>query len=136
MYEVLNFTSCKGDPDVWRRPAIKSDGTPYYTYVCLYVDDCLCIDVNPQSVLENEIGKHWIMKPDSIGPPTLYLGNKVSKVTLDNDVECWAFSSSQYVQAAVQNVVSYLKERNLTLPKKASAPSREITGLRSTQHLN
>ena len=118
----LNFTSCKGDPDVWRRPAIKPDGTPYYTYVCLYVDDCLCIDVNPQSVLENEIGKHWIMKPGSIGPPTLYLGNKVSKVTLDNDVECWAFSSSQYVQAAVQNVASYLKERNLTLPKKASAP--------------
>ena len=122
--QSLNFTSCKGDPDVWRRPAFKPDGTPYFTYVCLYVDDCLCVDIDPKPILTNEIGKHWTLKHESVGPPSIYLGNKVSKVTLDNDVQCWAFSSSQYVQAAVQNVVAYLKERNLALPKRASAPFR------------
>ena len=120
----LGFTSCRDDPDVWRRPATKPDGTAYYTYVCLYVDDCLCIDMHPEAVIRNEIGQHWTLKESSIGPPQLYLGNKVSKVTLSNNITCWAFSSSQYVQAAVSNVVSYLKERNLTLPKRASAPFR------------
>ena len=43
----LGFTSCQGDPDVWRRPASKPDGSTYYTYICLYVDDCLCIDLHP-----------------------------------------------------------------------------------------
>ena len=117
----LGFTSCQGDPDVWRRPATKPDGTTYYTYICLYVDDCLCIDVSPQTILTDEIGKHWTLKPSSIGPPTIYLGNKVSKVTLSNDTTCWSFSSSQYVKAAVSNVISHLRERNTTLPKRASA---------------
>ena len=120
----LNFESCRGDPDVWRRPATKPDGTDYYTYVCLYVDDCLCIDVNPTDVLTKEIGKFWTLKPQSVGPPSIYLGNKVTKVTLENDVQCWSFSSSQYVQAAIANLEKYLKERQQSLPKKASSPFR------------
>jgi hypothetical protein len=118
----LNFVSCRGDPDVWRRPAMKPDGTPYYTYICLYVDDCLCIDVFPEDIIKNEIGKFWTLKKNSVGPPSIYLGNKVTKITLENDVTCWAFSSSQYVQAAVANLEQYLKERNRSLPKRATSP--------------
>ena len=121
---LLRFEPCKGDQDVWRRPATKPDGTQYYTYVCLYVDDCLCVDVDPQPILTNEIGRYWTLKDSSVGPPNIYLGNKVSKVTLANNVTCWSFSSSQYVQNAVSNVTKYLKERNLALPKRASAPFR------------
>ena len=119
----LGFTSCRGDPDVWCRAATTSSGTPYYTYLCLYVDDCLCIDEFPESVLK-EIGKYWTLKPSSVGPPSIYLGNKVTKVTLENNVTCWSFSSSQYVQAAVANVETHLKERNQSLPKKATSPFR------------
>ena len=36
----------------------------------------------------------------------------MNKVKLDNGVECWSFSSSQYVQAAVKNVEEYLNKRN------------------------
>jgi hypothetical protein len=36
----------------------------------------------------------------------------VRKVQLDNGVKCWAFSSSQYVQAAVKNVEEYLSKRD------------------------
>ena len=120
----LNFTSCQGDPDVWRRPGTKSDGTPYYTYICLYVDDCLVIDEFPESIIRQEIGKFWTLKSSSVGPPTIYLGNKVTKVTLENGVTCWAFSSSQYVQASVSNVEKHLKQTNQSLPKKATAPFR------------
>ena len=47
------------------------------------------------------------------------------KVQLDNGVECWAFSSSQYVQTAVKNVEEYLSKRddvNWKLPAKAETP--------------
>ena len=48
------------------------------------------------------------------------------KVQLDNGVKCWAFSSSQYVQAAVKNVEDYLSKRdgvNWKLPTKAETPA-------------
>ena len=98
----LGFKSCKSDPDVWMRAAVKPDGGKYWEYVLLYVDDALCCSCNPKDVLEKEIGKFWTMKKGSIGPPNIYLGNKVSKVKLENGVSCWAFSSAQYVHAAVK----------------------------------
>ena len=75
----IGFMPCKADPDVWMRSAIKdSDGTLYWEYVLLYVDDVLCVRTNPKFVLENEIGKYWTLKKDSLGPPNIYLGDKVS----------------------------------------------------------
>ena len=53
---------------------------------------------------------------------SLYLGNKVSHVELENGVNAWSFSSSQYVQAAVENVKKYIKAKELALPKRQSAP--------------
>ena len=44
--EFLNFKSCLADPDVWMRPAIKSDGNIYYEYILLYVDDALVMSEN------------------------------------------------------------------------------------------
>ena len=121
----LGFKSCPADPDVWMRPAIKSDGTSVYDYVLLYTDDTLVISENAENILRNEIGRYFELKKESIGPPTIYLGGHLSKVHLDNGVKAWAFSSSQYVQAAVKNVEEYLaKEENKRwkLPKKADTP--------------
>ena len=106
----LGFQSCDADLDVWMRKAVKNtNGKEYWEFVLLYVDDALCISMNPEKVLEKEIGKYWLMKRGSIDPPTIYLGNKVSKVTLENGVHAWAFSSAQYVKAAVSNVEQMLK---------------------------
>ena len=55
--EFINFTSCPADPDVWMRPAIKSDGTKCYDYVLLYVDDALVVSENAESILRNECGE-------------------------------------------------------------------------------
>ena len=120
--DSLGFSSSKADSDVWFRSARKTDGTEYIEYVLLYVDDILVISEHPEEVLRNEIGKHWQMKEDSIGKPSLYLGGKCREVELDNGVKCWAFSSSQYVQSAVDNVKAWLAKKNRTLPNKAEAP--------------
>ena len=66
--QFLNFTSCPVDPDVWMRPAIKSDGSKCYDYVLLYVDDELVVSENAESVLRNELGRNFELKEESIGP--------------------------------------------------------------------
>ncbi len=93
----------------------------------LYTDDALVVSDNAEQVLRNELGRYFTLKEESIGPPKVYLGGHVRKVKLDNGVECWAFSSSQYVQAAVKNVEQYLTKRNddnWRLPAKADTPLR------------
>ena len=72
------FEPCKGDGDVWMRKALKKDSTPYWEHILLYVDDALCISMDSKNVLENQIDKYFVIKPGSVGPPKLYLGNKVS----------------------------------------------------------
>jgi hypothetical protein len=121
----LDFVSCPADPDVWMRPAKHSNGSDYYEYILLYVDDALAIGENAERILREELGRYFELKSGSIGPPNLYLGGNVRKVQLDNGVECWAFGSSQYVQSAVKNVESYLAKQTRTtwkLPNKADTP--------------
>ena len=75
--EFLNFQSFLADPDVWMRPAIKSDGNTYYEYILLYVDDAPVVSDNAKSILRNELGRYFHLKEESIGPPTVYHGGRV-----------------------------------------------------------
>ena len=80
----LGFTSCKADPYIWMWESIKDDGLDYWKYIIVYVDYALCISMNDENVLKNEIGKYFLIKPGSVGYPNTYLVHKVSKVTLEN----------------------------------------------------
>ena len=44
------------------RAATKSDGSSYWEYVLLYVDDALCISENAERVLRDEVGKYFELK--------------------------------------------------------------------------
>ena len=123
--EFLNFKSCLADPDVWMRPAIKSNGNTYYEYILLYVDDALVVSENAESILQNELGRYFHLKDESIGPPTMYLGGRVHKVQLENGVWAWSFGSSQYVQSAIKNVEAHVgrpENSHLKIPSKAETP--------------
>jgi Reverse transcriptase (RNA-dependent DNA polymerase) len=48
----FGFQSCLADPDVWYKPATKSDGTEYYEYVLVYVDDLLHISHEPKKLIQ------------------------------------------------------------------------------------
>ena len=102
--KFLGFDSCLADPDVWMREAKKPDCTDYWEYVLLYTDDALCISCRAEQVLRDEIGKYFTLEEESVGVPELYLGGRITKVTLENVLSAWGFSSSQYVQQAVKNV--------------------------------
>jgi hypothetical protein len=119
----LDFVSCPADPDVWMRPGKKADGSAYWEYLLLYTDDALCVSETPENTLRNDLGKFFELKEGSIGPPKIYLGGGVRKVQLDDNVKAWAFSSSQYVQAAVKNVEAYLeKQERWKMPSVAETP--------------
>lgn len=121
----LGFTSCPADPDVWMRPAMKANGAKVYDYVLLYTDDVLVISDNAENILRHELGKYFELKQESIGPPKLYLGGHLREVMLENGAKAWAYSASQYVQAAVKNVEDWLaKEENKHwhMPKRAETP--------------
>ncbi|EJK73172.1 hypothetical protein THAOC_05219 [Thalassiosira oceanica] len=122
MHEKLGFRSSRGDPDVWfRESKRKSDGS----LLRVYTDDILVLSNNAESILlRNEIGGDggFELKPGSFGPPSQYLGGKMSEVTLQNGQKAWSFSSGQYVSKAVANVKKYLQTINRVLPRRAETP--------------
>ena len=94
MDEIV-FESYKSDPGVWSCSDVKDDGTSYYQYVLLYIDDILAIMENPENFIRHELGEIYLVKLNSIRPPTQYLGNIVSYATLENGRNAWSFGSSQ-----------------------------------------
>jgi len=117
----LGYVPSKADPDVYLRPAIKSDGFKYYEYVLCYVDDVLCISDNPMATMEG-IQKKFKLKDDKIEPPDMYLGAGLTKMHNESNLECWAMSSDQYCAAAVANVTESLNKKGLRLPSKCVTP--------------
>jgi hypothetical protein len=69
----LDFVSCPANPDVWMRPAKRSDGSDYYEYILLYTDDLLVLSENAEQVLRNDLGRYFTLKEASIGPPKIYI---------------------------------------------------------------
>ena len=114
----LGFSSSCNDPDVWFQLSKRKTGEEYYTFVLLYVDDVLVISENAEHVLQREIREQLVLKPESIGPPSKYLGGLLQQVTLSNGSRAWAFGSSQYVNSAVNNVIAHLKVKGEKLPSR------------------
>jgi len=107
---------------LWYKPMTTEDGIPYYAYILLYVDDCLCICHDAVGQLE-ELDQYFKMKPGSIGDPDIYLGAKLKKTVLPNGVVAWGVSPSKYIQEAVRNVEAHLsKQGDRKLKKQARAP--------------
>ena len=95
----------------------------------LYIDDALVISENAEVILREEIGKYFELKEESIGRPSLYLGGHVHQVKLENGVDAWSFSSSQYIQTVVKNIEEWLSKRGdgrWKLPSKAETPMRSM----------
>ena len=58
----LGYKSCLADPDLWYKPDVREeDKYKYYSYVLLYVDDCLCLHHSAEEEI-NEINTFFKMK--------------------------------------------------------------------------
>ena len=104
----IGFKPCLADPDLWMMAMVHPlDGSEYYAYVLVYIDDVMVIHHDAEAVLLR-IDKYFKMKPGSIGDPDVYLGATIKKMYLANGVEAWASSPSTYVLASVDTVTKYL----------------------------
>ena len=123
----LGYTSCKADPDLWIKPETRpDDNVRYYSYILCYVDDILCIHHDAMTVL-GRINKYLPLKSESVGDPDMYLGAKLRWTQLPNGVWAWALCPSKYVNHAVKNCETHLKDNydgRYSLPRKAENPFR------------
>ena len=48
--------------------------------------------------------KTFKIKPGSAGPPSVYLGANIQKLSSRSEGECWGMICEQYVRDAIKNV--------------------------------
>ncbi len=71
----LGFQYSRADPDAWFRLA-KRGGEEYDVYILLYTNNYLVIFNQAGLILRNEIGKCFVLKEQSIGPPK-HVGTRI-----------------------------------------------------------
>ena len=116
----IGYTPTKADPDVWLRPAVKSDGFEYYELILCYVDDILSISADPTDSLRG-LQSTFKLKDDKIEVPEIYLGAELGRMQVDGQW-CWTMSAEKYVSASVKNVEDALAKKGLRLPSKCYTP--------------
>ena len=98
---------------------MKDDGLKYYAYLVIYVDDILCIDINPKATIDS-IGELFRIKKGSVSQPSMYLGTDVRKwnyQTCDGESgECYALGANSYVNEAIKIVKRGVAKHELTFP--------------------
>ena len=115
------FTSCKADPDLWLRPAMKPDGSKIYEYVLCYVDDCIFQGLDPPGFMDY-LRTVYTLKDGTVQEPETYLGADVRRYELADGQKAWAISSDTYVRRAVEEVERELARVGKQLKKKVVSP--------------
>ncbi len=72
----MGFTSTKADVNVYRCRASKEDGTAYYEYLVVYVDDIICVSENPSKWMEILASRYRLRE---VGPPSKFLGSDIKR---------------------------------------------------------
>jgi len=122
MLHDMGYHSSLAAPDVWIRAETKDDGTEYYAYILVYVDDILAVSHQPKTIMEQLSKLFWLK--DGSGPPTSYLGATIKKWRLigDESPRHWGHSSKEYVKQAIANVETELQANQCTLCGRYSTP--------------
>jgi hypothetical protein len=105
--------------------AMKPDGTPYYVYALLCIDDVLCFYHRLHDLIKT-LKRTYKLKDRSVGPSNVYLGAKIKPYYLpDSDnlgKVCWSMFSKAYVKQAIKDVESELQKVGKSFPKKVLRP--------------
>ena len=83
------FLTCPADLYLWMKPIVRpNDGFNYYAYFLIYVDDVMDINHETESVI-SIIDEYFKLKPSSIIEPDIYLGVRLKKTRLENELWAW-----------------------------------------------
>ena len=92
---------------MYLRAVCKPDGTEYFEYMLVYVDDILCISHATAPIMK-DLATWYQLKEGSIGSPTRYLGANIGTMENLDGKDCWAMSSDSYHQNAVKIVQEFM----------------------------
>ena len=93
----MGYTSCITDPDVWMKPQTNKEGYKYWSYMLVYVDDCLALHHDPGPVME-ELKSRYKLNNDTYGEPKRYLGANVEKYQVPlKEKTYWSMHAHDYV---------------------------------------
>jgi hypothetical protein len=129
----IGYRPTLADPDVWIKPAVKSNGFKYYEMVLTYVDDVISISEAPMTVIEG-IKAVFKLKGDKAEVPDMYLGGSITKTATAEGTECWTLSSEKYVKTAVANIEEKLAKSGKRLPSKCNTPF--VTGYHPSEDVS
>lgn len=73
---------------LYLRAACKPNGTEYYEYMLVYVDDILCVSHATAPIMK-DLDRLYRLKEGSVGPPTRYLGADIGIIANEFGKECW-----------------------------------------------
>ena len=99
----LGYVYYKSDPDLWLKAETKPNGTEYYAYVLVYVNDVLHLHHYPDTFM-NRLAEVYRLKDGSVGKPNRHIGAIIEKVQLDEGSVSWSMTSIEYVTNAIQNL--------------------------------
>lgn len=112
----LEYTMSVADNDVYFKASVKPDGTKYYSYLVVYVDDILCCHHDPDVPMKM-ISTMFRLK-DGIEDPKMYLGTNVREWSYTGedgcDNKCWALGSKTYANEAIRTCEKLMKEHDLS----------------------
>ena len=97
---ALKFEPCRADFDVWKRPAIKKNGEPYYEYVLVYVDDLIHVSEEPAVLMKQLQEEHKYILKD-IMEPDRYLGAKFGEYIMADGTRTIYMSAELYLEKAI-----------------------------------
>ena len=94
----MGYTPCVADPDIWMKPLINNESYSYWSYMLVYVDDCLAVHHDPGPAME-DLKSRYKLKNDTYGEPARYLGANVEKYQLDHNggKSYWSMHAYDYV---------------------------------------
>ncbi len=73
----------------------------------------------------DKLNQYFMLKPSSVGNPSMYLGAKLKLTQMSNGVYVWGMSPAKYIKEAVFNCKKHLKlnyDGRYVLPTPAANP--------------
>ena len=85
-FKKMGYTSRVANLDVWMKTQTNNEGYKYWSYMLVYVDDCLAVHHDPEPFIE-ELKSRYKLKNDMYGEPRRYVGANVEKYQVPHNGE-------------------------------------------------
>jgi hypothetical protein len=105
---TMGFTPSRADMDMWYRRQTRPNGSEYYEYLVVYVDDVLIVSHDPQAIVKDIQSRPYELKGG--GAPDTYLGATIGRYKLTGELETWYMSSTQYLERAISVIEQKMGE--------------------------